>query len=167
MSAPEAADGPPESQSEAPPAWAFPPRARVLIVDDLLENRLMLGICCDQFGLAHECVENGLEAVEAAQTGRFDVVLMDIFMPRMDGVAATSAIRALAAPTCAVPIIAVTPAAPPGMVARYLASGMTDVVPKPIIPARLAQALSAALAQPSAATPVRMGARRAKVARRA
>src|SRR5580693_1428736 len=122
MSAPEAADGAPES-STAATGPAFPPRVRVLIVDDLLENRLMLGICCDQFGLAHECVENGLEAVEAVRSGRFDVVLMDIFMPRMDGVAATHAIRAFPAPLGAVPIIAVTPAAPPGMVTRYLASG--------------------------------------------
>jgi CheY-like chemotaxis protein len=143
---------------------AFPPRARVLIVDDLLENRLMLGICCDQFGLANECVENGLEAVEAVQSGRFDAVLMDIFMPRMDGVAATRAIRALPAPMCVTPIIAVTPAAPPGMVASYLASGMTDVVPKPINPSRLAEALSTALAN---AAPGRIGARRSKATRRA
>jgi CheY-like chemotaxis protein len=162
MSAPEATDG----ASESSPAPAFPPRVRVLIVDDLIENRLMLGICCDQFGLAYECVENGLEAVEAVQSGRFDVVLMDIFMPRMDGIAATRAIRAFPAPICAVPIIAVTPAAPPGMVASYLALGMTDVVPKPINPARLAQALSAALAIPSV-TAGRPGARRAKAARRA
>jgi CheY-like chemotaxis protein len=166
MSASEAADGPPESVSEAPAGWTFPPRACVLIVDDLLENRLMLGICCDQFGLSHECVENGLEAVETVRSGRFDVVLMDIFMPRMDGLAATRAIRAFPAPICEVPIIAVTPAAPPGMVARYLASGMTDVVPKPINPARLAEALSAALAKPRA-TAGRVGGRRAKVARRA
>lgn len=164
MSAPEAANDAPESAPATGPA--FPPRARVLIVDDLNENRLMLGICCDQFGLAHECVENGLEAVEAVQTGRFDVVLMDIFMPRMDGVAATHAIRALAGPACDVPIIAVTPAAPPGMVARYLSSGMTDVVPKPINPSRLAQALSDALANSLARTG-RVGGRRTKAARRA
>jgi two-component system, sensor histidine kinase len=166
MSATEAADGTSETLSAAPAGPTFPPRARVLIVDDLLENRLMLGICCDQFGLSHECVENGLEAVEAVQSGRFDVVLMDIFMPRMDGLAATSAIRALPGPNCAVPIIAVTPAAPPGMITRYLAVGMTDVVPKPIIPSRLAEALSAALAQPRA-TSSRVGARRSRAAQRA
>jgi two-component system, sensor histidine kinase len=125
----------------------FPARVRVLVVDDLPENRLMLGVCCDQFGLLHECVENGREAVEAAQSGRFDVILMDIFMPRMDGMAATRAIRALPAPISVVPIIAVTPAAAPGEVLRYLDSGMTDVVSKPINLSRLAEALSAALAQ--------------------
>jgi CheY-like chemotaxis protein len=136
------------ANSEHPP---FPPRARVLIVDDLVENRLVLGLCCDQFGLALECVENGREAVEAAGSGRFDVVLMDIFMPRMDGMAATRAIRALPGPIAAVPIIAVTPAAAPGEVIRYLACGMTDVVAKPVVAARLAEALSAALAQAGSA----------------
>jgi CheY-like chemotaxis protein len=133
-----------------PPAPAYPSfsRAHVLIVDDVLENRMMLGLCCDQFGLAHESVENGREAVEAAQSGRFDVVLMDIFMPRMDGMAATRAIRALPEPVCTMPVIAVTPAAAPGEILRYLAAGMTDVVPKPINPTRLAEALSAVLAKP-------------------
>ena len=156
-----------DTLATAPPAPARPTfsRAHVLIVDDVLENRLMLGLCCDQFGLAHECVENGLEAVDAVQSGRFDVVLMDIFMPRMDGLAATHAIRALPGRVCAVPIIAVTPAAPPGMIARYLASGMTDVVPKPINPSRLAQALSSALANAPASAASR--AKKAKTARRA
>ena len=148
----------------AEPACPTFARAHVLIVDDVLENRMMLGLCCDQFGLAHESVENGREAVEAAQSGRFDVVLMDIFMPRMDGMAATRAIRDLPQPVGAVPIIAVTPAAAPGEVLRYLASGMTDVVPKPINPARLAEVLSAVLAKPVKAR--RPGAGRSKGAPR-
>ena len=147
MSVPEVRNDTRESAPRTPAHRKFPPRVRVLIVDDLPENRLMLGVCCDQFGLLHECVENGREAVEAVQSGRFDVILMDIFMPRMDGIAATRAIRALPAPISAVPIIAVTPAAAPGEVLRYLASGMTDVVPKPIDPSRLAEALSAAFVQ--------------------
>ncbi len=153
-----------DARASAPTTLAlpkFPPRVRVLIVDDLPENRLMLGVCCDQFGLLHECVENGREAVEAVQSGRFDVILMDIFMPRMDGMAATRAIRALPAPISAVPIIAVTPAAAPGEVLRYLDSGMTDVVPKPINPSRLAEALSAAFAGRDT-EPDRVSARRSR-----
>jgi len=147
VSVTEAPFGATESVQATPARPEFPTRARVLIVDDLAENRLMLGLFCDQFGLSHECVENGRDAVEAARSGRFDVVLMDIFMPRMDGMSATRAIRALPAPISAVPIIAVTPAAAPGEVLRYLACGMTDVVPKPVVPSRLAEALSAAFAQ--------------------
>lgn len=140
MSLHDAAD---QGSPEALPA--FPPRARVLIADDLAENRLMLGLCCDQFGLAHEGVASGREAVEAAQSGRFDVILMDILMPGMDGMAATRAIRALDDQTASIPIIGVTTAAAPGEVLRYLACGMTDVVPKPIRPQRLAEAMSAVL----------------------
>jgi CheY-like chemotaxis protein len=163
MSVTEAEDHPPASAPAMPAHPEFPPRGRVLIVDDLAENRLMLGLCCDQFGIFHECVENGREAVEAAQSGRFDVVLMDIFMPKMDGMAAARAIRALPEPICAVPIIAVTPAPAPGEVVRYLACGMNDVVPKPINPARLAAALSAAFAMPRAT----VGRTRARRLRRA
>ena len=132
----------------AAPIYPTFSRAHVLIVDDVLENRLMLGLCCDQFGLSYECVENGREAVDVAQSGRFDVVLMDIFMPRMDGMAATRAIREMPEPIGSVPVIAVTPAAAPGEILRYLAAGMTDVVPKPINPSRLAEALSAVLGKP-------------------
>ncbi len=121
------------------------PTARILIVDDLAENRTMLGLCCDRFGLLHEAVDSGREAVEAARSGRFDAILMDIFMPGMDGMAATHSIRALTGRPASVPIIAVTTAADPGVVLRYLACGMTDVVAKPINAARLAEALSAAL----------------------
>jgi hypothetical protein len=53
MSSTEAADGTPESWLAARTGPTFPLRARVLIVDDLVDNRLMLGICCDQFGLFH------------------------------------------------------------------------------------------------------------------
>ena len=107
----------------------------------------MLGLCCDRFGLSHASAQSGREALEAAIASWFDVILMDIFMPGMDGIAATRAIRALPGPICAVPIIAVTTAASPGAVMRYLDCGMTDVVPKPVNPARLAEAMSAALAQ--------------------
>lgn len=157
MSVTEAADGLPATATFP----TFPARGRVLIVDDLAENRLMLGLCCDQFGIAYECAENGREGVEAVQSGRFDVVLMDIFMPRMDGMAATRAIRALPEPVGAIPIIAVTPAAAPGEILRYLDCGMTDVVAKPINPSRLAEALTAAFPKRSVST-VQASARRAR-----
>jgi len=151
MSMQEAMDGAvaPKSIQAAAERPAFPRRARVLIVDDIAENRLVLGLYCDQFGVAHESVESGREAVDAAQSGRFDVILMDIFMPKMDGMAATRAIQALPGRIGATPIIAVTTAAGPGESLRYLSCGMIDVVAKPIHAARLAEALGAAFAQVS------------------
>lgn len=123
-----------------------PERTRVLIVDDVPQNRLLLGIVCDQLGFQHEPAENGYEAVDAVRSGRFDIVLMDILMPRMDGMSATRAIRALPGRVCEVPIVAVTTAAAPGEVLRYLSCGMNDVVPKPVNRERLAEAINGALA---------------------
>jgi CheY-like chemotaxis protein len=122
----------------------------VLIVDDLPQNCLLLGLYCERMGLPHESAVNGYEAVEAVRSGRFDLVLMDILMPRMDGMTATRTIRALPAPLCDIPIIAVSTAASPGEAAIYLDCGMTDVVAKPVVAARLAEAVSAALSPPRA-----------------
>lgn len=130
-------------RSRKPPQ---PPRTRVLIVDDIADNRRLLTLLCDQFGFASDSVEGGREAVEAARTGGYDLVLMDIFMPKMDGMEATRAIRALPGRASSTPIIAVTTAAEPGERLRYLACGMTDVVAKPVSPARLMEAAASALA---------------------
>ena len=126
--------------------------AHVLVVDDNATNRMVAEALCEMFDCTSECVEDGVEAVEAAQSGRFDLILMDIRMPRMDGVEATRAIRALAGPAGQVPIIALTANADPEDAQGYIASGMHAVVEKPIKPERLLQAMNAALsAAPSRA----------------
>ena len=119
--------------------------AHVLVVDDNATNRMVAEALCEMFDCTSECVEDGLEALEAARTGRFDLVLMDIRMPRMDGVEATRAIRALPGPAGMVPIIALTANADAEDAKSYIASGMHSVVEKPIKPERLLQAMNAAL----------------------
>jgi two-component system, sensor histidine kinase len=99
------------------------------------------------FDCSTESVIDGVEAVEAAKAGRYDVILMDIKMPRMDGVTAAREIRKLAAPAGRVPIIALTANADTDEVAQYLAAGMRCVVEKPIKPERLLEALDGALAE--------------------
>ncbi len=79
--------------------------------------------------------------MDAARSGRFDLILMDIKMPRMDGVAATREIRRMAGPAGAVPIIALTANADPEDAAGYLAAGMNGVVEKPMKPDTLLRAL--------------------------
>ena len=117
----------------------------ILVVDDNATNRMVAQSLVEMFDCTSESADDGVEAVEAARTGRFDLILMDIRMPRMDGVAATRAIRALPDRIGAVPIIALTANADPEDAAGYLAAGMNGVVEKPMKPEQLLAALQQAL----------------------
>lgn len=120
--------------------------AHILIVDDNATNRMVAEALCDMFECTSEQAVDGVEAVEMARSGRFDLILMDIKMPRMDGVAATRAIRELGGRSGSAPIVALTANADPADVQTYLAAGMQDVVEKPIKPERLALVLNNLLA---------------------
>lgn len=120
-------------------------KPHILIVDDNATNRVVAQALCEMFGCSCETAEDGIEALEAVQARPFDLILMDIKMPRMDGVQATLAIRALEPPLSHLPIIALTANADPADAANYIASGMASVVEKPIKPERLRAAMNAAL----------------------
>jgi len=140
-----------EELEAAPQSAAASRTAHVLVVDDNATNRMVAETLCEMFDCTAESAVDGVEAVEAAATGRFDLILMDIKMPRMDGVAATKAIRTLDGPPGRVPIIALTANADPEDAAGYLAAGMNGVVEKPMKPENLLQALQEALAGSDAA----------------
>jgi CheY-like chemotaxis protein len=127
------------------PADAPGRAAHILVVDDNATNRMVAQSLVEMFDCTSETAEDGEEAVETARSGRFDLILMDIRMPRMDGIAATRAIRALSGPAGAVPIIALTANADPEDAAGYLAAGMNGVVEKPMKPEQLLAALQDAL----------------------
>ncbi|WP_372707907.1 response regulator [Brevundimonas sp.] len=122
----------------------------ILIVDDNATNRVVAQALCEMFGCTSETVEDGLGALSAVQERCFDLILMDIKMPRMDGVQATQAIRALDGPAGRTPIVALTANADPDDARKYLAVGMAAVVEKPIKPERLRMAMNAALEQAAA-----------------
>ena len=122
----------------------------ILIVDDNATNRVVAQALCEMFGCTSETAEDGVEALEAVQERRFDLVLMDIKMPRMDGVQATQAIRALDGPVGAIPIVALTANADPDDARKYVEIGMAAVVEKPIKPERLRMAMNLALEQATA-----------------
>lgn len=126
-------------------------RPHILIADDNATNRVVAQALCEMFGCTSETVEDGQEALEAVQSRPFDLILMDIKMPRMDGVHATQAIRALPGDSRNIPIVALTANADPDDAKHYLAVGMAAVVEKPIKPERLRMAMNAALAAPTAA----------------
>ena len=117
----------------------------ILIVDDNATNRVVAQALCEMFGCTSETAEDGLEALQAVQERPFDLILMDIKMPRMDGVQATQAIRALDGPERLIPIVALTANADPDDARKYLAIGMAAVVEKPIKPERLRMAMNAAI----------------------
>jgi CheY-like chemotaxis protein len=137
---------PESSRIEADPAIrSVPTTAHILIVDDNATNRMVAEALCEMFDCTSEQVADGVEAVEAATAGHFDLILMDIRMPRMDGIAATRAIRALPGPVAQVPIVALTANADPSDVRAYLEAGMNDVVEKPIKADRLLTVLDRVL----------------------
>ena len=123
----------------------------ILIVDDNATNRVVAQALCEMFGCSSELAEDGIEALQAVQENRYDLILMDIKMPRMDGVQATQAIRALNGPVSRIPIVALTANADPEDAKHYLSIGMAAVVEKPIKPERLRMAMNAALSTTQAA----------------
>lgn len=114
---------------------------KILLAEDNGVNQKVLTAMLIRSGHAVEAVENGVEAVAAAQNGDFDVILMDINMPEMDGITAARAIRALDGDVATIPIIAVTANALRGDREKYLDAGMDDYVSKPV----RAEVLDAAL----------------------
>ena len=114
----------------------------VLIVDDNVTNRIVAEALCEMFDCTSEQVQDGVEALEAVKTRAYDLILMDIKMPRMDGIAATREIRKMTTPTGLIPIVALTAATERGDLARYRDAGINDTIEKPIKPERLAQVLS-------------------------
>jgi signal transduction histidine kinase/CheY-like chemotaxis protein len=124
-------------------AYAAPARRlRVLVAEDNAVNQLVTQAMLERFGHDAVIVSNGQEALAAASGGGFHVVLMDLHMPVMDGLAATRAIRALDGPAARVPIIALTADAMDGGRDHCLAMGIDDYVTKPVEPRELAAALA-------------------------
>ncbi len=117
----------------AEPTVALPP-LRVLVADDTRLSRMFVTHFLERQGHTTVCVENGREALEAMRRERFDVVLMDVRMPEVDGLQATASIRSdtsgLFDPR--IPIIALTAHAMKGDKDRFLSAGMDDYVSKPV-----------------------------------
>jgi CheY-like chemotaxis protein len=122
-----AREGPP------PPASSMGP-LNILAVDDILENRQLLLALSEKGGHTVTFANNGIEAVAAFRPGLFDVVLMDIQMPEMNGIEATASIRRLEAEAgiAHTPIVALTAHAMKGDREKYLGLGMDAYVSKPI-----------------------------------
>jgi CheY-like chemotaxis protein len=113
----------------------------ILLAEDNKINQKFAMALLGKAGHHVQVANNGHEAVDAVRAADFDVILMDIQMPELDGVKATQEIRALPAPKNRVPIIAMTAHAMPGAREEYIAAGMDDYVSKPIDTALLFEKL--------------------------
>jgi CheY-like chemotaxis protein/HPt (histidine-containing phosphotransfer) domain-containing protein len=128
-------------------------KLRVLLVEDNRINQQFARALLEKAGHFVEVADNGHKAVDAMRRDDYDVVLMDIQMPELDGIQATQQIRKLPAPKSAVPIIAMTAHAMAGAREQYLAAGMDDYISKPIQPTLLLAKLAAIAAKLPRETP--------------
>jgi signal transduction histidine kinase/CheY-like chemotaxis protein len=114
------------------PSQSIAAPMRLLVVDDVPANRTLLGAMLERDGHTVYYAADGREAVQAVMRAAFDLVLMDIQMPVLDGAGATLAIRALDGPAASVPIIAVTANTLAEDHITYRKSGMQGSLDKPI-----------------------------------
>jgi predicted ATPase/signal transduction histidine kinase/DNA-binding NarL/FixJ family response regulator len=144
-------------ESEPRPGAGRLPSLRILVAEDSPTNQRVAQLMLRALGQSCEFASNGLEAVEAATTGRYDVVLMDMHMPDLDGLDATRRIRAELGSDRRPWIVATT-----GNVAvedrdRCLEAGMNDFVTKPLRREALIGALGRAVPEGSVGTPIESG----------
>jgi PAS domain S-box-containing protein len=114
---------------------------RVLVVEDNPVNQLVALGLLEALGYGARTADDGIEALAALQEDAYDAVLMDVQMPRMDGYAATRAIRTAENGGERLPVIAMTAAAVEGERERCIAAGMDDFLTKPVDPSALAAVL--------------------------
>jgi signal transduction histidine kinase/ActR/RegA family two-component response regulator len=134
--------------AEVPAAAQAPQavQARVLVIDDHAVNRQAIGLVLAPLGIIPETAASAEEGLERLAAEAFDVVLMDVYMPDMDGREATRILRSQAGPNQTTPVIAITASATERDWEACRAAGMDGHVAKPIEPAQLYAALDAALA---------------------
>lgn len=148
---------PPPAPPVQPAPLTAPPASgagRVLVVDDVPTNRRLAEVLLRQAGFEVELAADGAEAVTMLRHGRIpDVVLMDIYMPGMDGITATRHIRDLPSSAGRVPIIALTADASPDQIRACQAAGTNGYVAKPFNIEALVASIRAVLPEAASGDP--------------
>jgi CheY-like chemotaxis protein/anti-sigma regulatory factor (Ser/Thr protein kinase) len=135
MDAPVNAETPARPLRRTRPAPAPPkqgPTLRILLAEDNKPNQDLMRLLLADLGHEVMAVDNGFEAVAATMRDRYDLVLMDIMMPGLDGLGAAAQIRSSESPVREVPIIGCSAHVADEARRRYLAAGMNAFLPKPI-----------------------------------
>jgi CheY-like chemotaxis protein len=123
-----ATPGTPIDQSKRPKDG----KRRILVAEDNPSNQRLMVALLESAGYSVDVVGDGIEAVHAAQRLPYDLILMDIRMPAMNGIEATKRIRLMQSPISECPILALTANAMSGDKEEYLAAGLTDYISKPV-----------------------------------
>jgi CheY-like chemotaxis protein len=134
------ADPAPTRDPDGLPSGYEGPRRRILIVDDVGQNRLMLLDALETFGFEVCEAANGAEALEVAARLRPDLVLVDLMMPVMDGFETARRLR-LDPQLSRIPVVATSASTTPEVEKKSLASGASFFLPKPIEPKRLCRTI--------------------------
>ena len=125
-----------KAEMRTPPPIESPGKAgtrplRILVAEDNPVNQLIVTHILESGGHSADVVSNGAAALEAVSAHPYDLILMDIFMPEMDGMEATKRIREMTGNMSDIPIIALTADAMAGEKEKYLGAGMNDYLSKP------------------------------------
>ncbi|MFT7674182.1 MAG: PAS domain S-box-containing protein, partial [Gammaproteobacteria bacterium] len=112
--------------------WVASRPLKILVAEDTIVNQLIIRAILSKLGHSIEIAEDGKCAIELLKSGDFDVILMDVRMPVMDGLEATASIRAMDDAKSNIPIIALTADISAGNITEYMSVGMDDVCTKPI-----------------------------------
>ena len=121
------------------------PAMRILLAEDNPTNRIVALRMLERLGHKADVVANGLEVIAALERTRYDLVLMDVMMPVMDGLTATRKIRAAEGVGARIAIVGLTAGSGPDNLASCLAAGMDAFTTKPVTPERLRAALAEGL----------------------
>ena len=116
--------------------------ARILIVEDSVINQKVARALAEKAGYRCEVAANGIEALAAIRERPYDVVLMDVQMPEMDGYTATRRVRGLAGEIARTPVVGMTANAMKGDREKCLEAGMDDYISKPISAQEFLQKIS-------------------------
>lgn len=129
---------PPITHAETMPTKA----GRILLAEDNKTNQKVARAMLERMGFTVDIVENGRDVLATVRTASYDLILMDVEMPIMDGIEATQLLRSAAGPVRDIPIVAMTAHALKGFQDRCLQAGMNAYLAKPINPRELASTIA-------------------------
>ncbi len=117
------------------------PAAQVLVVDDIEINLMVTAFMLEEYGIQPDTASSGVQALQLAGGKKYDLILMDHMMPEMDGLQATTALRAQEGPNRDTPVVALTANAVQGMEKLFLENGFNAFLSKPVDAQELARNL--------------------------